>query len=127
MRGKKGGRGKPNEGQREETGTTERDEREERQRERERERKGKTLLEEWSKPTNLLTLKAGCNAALLEALSWLYDPGPLQLPLPLFPLGRLPLPSLTPTSQTNPYPIARIHDAQLIIFFEASWLIDWPL
>lgn len=29
-------------------------------------------------PTNLLTLKAGCNAALLEALSWLYDPPPFR-------------------------------------------------
>lgn len=34
-------------------------------------------------------------------------------------------PPIHPPLSTPPAP--RIHDAQLIIFFEASWLIDWPL
>lgn len=49
----------------------------EREREGEGERgggTGKKKGRERSKPANLLTLKADCNAALSGALSWLYEP-----------------------------------------------------
>ena len=93
MRGKKGGRGKPNEGQREETGTTERDEREERQRERERERaEGKNPVGRVEQADEFINFKSWLQCRLVGGAFMALRPGPPATPPSPLPSRPTPAP-----------------------------------